>query len=291
MTHNTRLLRDLAIRGLNSILRLLAPMALCCGGCHAATVSSTYARATVQSYIQGIPIGHSSEGSGLQTASAAGCLFLDGPCTYMSAAAEADYGALHGSASADQSFGWGGGGVAYAEFTDSIAFLASRGGLLPDTVILRFTAGLDDTLASTNGGASAVFQVNSIIFIDDESGSPRVGNTSIDIQVSTSQAYFIDARLSVGCTAYSSGQVPDLEHAGCLANASDTATLHIDMVTPGVTYTTDSGQTYFTADAAPEPSTLWTAGGFLTCLALVGRKILLRRAAQAGVPGGRLQNR
>lgn len=71
------------------------------------------------------------------------------------------------------------------------------------------------------------------------------------------------------CFPFRGGYFPDTS-AG--ADAADTAGFHIDVVTPGGTYSTLSGTSYLTVAAVPEPSTwaLLTAG--LLGIARLGRR-------------------
>ncbi len=173
-------------------------------------------------------------------------------------------------------------------------------------VVLRFTLELHGQTIVSPPGPSASASIESRLFIDDFS---RFNGSLIDLtepgsasqtvgfrQGQQVQLYgdlnvtsnaFAGRRYSTVCSGFvcfpvRGGYFPD---SNAVADASNTAGFSVDVVTPGGSYTSMSGQSYVTvATAVPEPSTwaLLTAG--LLATASLGRRQVARRRSQVALP-------
>jgi hypothetical protein len=157
-------------------------------------------------------------------------------------------------------------------------------------IVLRFSLDLHGQTFSSAASASA--SILARFFIDDldrfngeilELSAPGTSSTTIgfrsgqevrlygDLSASTQSSagrQFINSCGPFGCTSVRGNY---LSASDAVADAANTAGFRIDVLTPGGTYSTMSGQTYVTA--VPEPATAWLlAAGLLGTIVVMGRR-------------------
>lgn len=123
---------------------------------------------------------------------------------------------------------------------------------------------------SVQGGGASLYQHMSQFACAGASSGGALGTVSVPVGTVINLTQFLAAGVEAPFGFYNNGQSvsPFIQNASGSADASNTATLYIEVLTPGASYISGSGVTYATSPTAvPEPASLTLVGAALLGLA------------------------